>query len=83
MSKSKGKYGASMTMHRMKKPAKIKCDCKKCRHYRKNHLMGYCEYFDIFDPNKTECYRFWDPSSDLNARPTHYKKEKRSKKKYK
>lgn len=58
-SKNKGKVGTSMVIHTMKKPTKVSCDCSRCKHSNCKHGFLYCTYFDLIDPKRKSCIRYW------------------------
>lgn len=33
--------------------------CKNCYHHRLNHGINYCVYYDLINPNKRKCARYW------------------------
>lgn len=42
----------------------VKCVCKKCSHRRGQKPMFICDYYDIINPNKTKCARYFNKSND-------------------
>lgn len=75
---AKGRTGTSMqgTIINTNKGIKaIPCDCSKCSHRRVKGAIKYCDYYDIFSPNKKKCVRYAGPT----IKPMNIKKKKKKK----
>lgn len=55
----RGSVGTATTLHRMKKAKSIPCDCNFCRNCNKRCGALYCTYYDIVNPSKKKCARYF------------------------
>lgn len=57
----KGKIGVAMNVTGRARSDRIACDCSKCSNRRSRGKIVYCQYYDIFDPNRKSCARYDGP----------------------
>ncbi len=42
-----------------RKAKPIKCNCNQCFHSIKKNGVRYCKYYDIINPKKSKCARYY------------------------
>lgn len=75
MSKATGVSMQGSKGYRIDK-GKVRADCRKCSYRRTRGAISYCDYYDIFSPNKKYCIRYHGPKvTDAKVRSNYKIKE--------
>ncbi len=70
--------GTFMSTHKRPKLNKIVCNCRKCGHLSINRSVYYCNFYDLQDPNKKTCSRFYPAENPVGKLPKRRKPYDRS-----
>ena len=57
----KGKTGTPLNYAGRAKKDRIPSDCTKCARRRSRGSITYCDYYDIFSPDRKTCARYDGP----------------------
>lgn len=79
------KTGTSMSkIENTRKVKKISCDCSRCYHSEKlrSHIgdtIRHCKYYDLINPKKKSCARYYPVRASANAKSKNKKWSKKIK----